>query len=683
MSSPSSSTLTSKLSQNSVQKPSSSSELSLHSPSSSLPSSHADQPDLLHFPILREIISEARRASVSIDLDVEEKENCKIGTRVHPENDDDDTDDVDAGVTETRNSSEGETSSEDSFQEASRQPMTTLCFLPPIPEEGGPIGSVSLPHPFMLIMESQGSSRDSGKKGKRRDSGTSKVTKQDASNSITKKLDEIQENMNAKGVRGFFGRSQSLACSSSSKHASSKGQVGNHTEKNETSITNASFSQNTSTSASSSNHGDDDNNNKRFNRSKSTVTWFDHNKRNRNVSENSNDFLKTRNRRNTLFERRKSVLVTLFGEAESYRRYSEDLRPKEEDSGSESVQEETLRVIFYQVFIPFLIAGFDNVGAGIILDHVQHWTVFKTIPELFILVASFLGLKGNLEMTLAARLATMANMGQLDKKENRWRIFLGNLTLVQGQAIVVAFLAAIIAIFVNYFKEPNFDMDDCLLLLLTGLTTASITGVAMASLMVCATILARKIGINPDNVSALIASIMGDISAIGLLAFSAKFFYEGKEYLIYVGPVVITFYLILLPIMLGYARKNQYTRAVVGTGWFPIITAMVISSVAGFVFDIAVGFFETIAVVQPIINGVGGNLIAVQASRISTYFHLRCPLGQLPTQKQQHQSRKQAITCTDFEHQDQGVEKTYRKTCPTPFVAFLGNREYSVMTIVL
>ena len=46
------------------------------------------------------------------------------------------------------------------------------------------------------------------------------------------------------------------------------------------------------------------------------------------------------------------------------------------------------------------------VGAGIVLDIVQHWEVFETINEIFILVPALLGLKGNLEMTLASRLST-------------------------------------------------------------------------------------------------------------------------------------------------------------------------------------------------------------------------------------------------------------------------------------
>lgn len=36
----------------------------------------------------------------------------------------------------------------------------------------------------------------------------------------------------------------------------------------------------------------------------------------------------------------------------------------------------------------------------------QHWTVFTEVSEVFILVPALLGLKGNLEMTLASRLST-------------------------------------------------------------------------------------------------------------------------------------------------------------------------------------------------------------------------------------------------------------------------------------
>ena len=60
-------------------------------------------------------------------------------------------------------------------------------------------------------------------------------------------------------------------------------------------------------------------------------------------------------------------------------------------------------VTLSQIFFPFLLAGLGMVAAGIVLDIVQHWTVFIQITELFILVPALLGLKGNLEMTLASR----------------------------------------------------------------------------------------------------------------------------------------------------------------------------------------------------------------------------------------------------------------------------------------
>lgn len=65
--------------------------------------------------------------------------------------------------------------------------------------------------------------------------------------------------------------------------------------------------------------------------------------------------------------------------------------------------EESLLATSVQVFIAFLVAGFGNVGAGLILGQVQYWSVFVNISEMFVLVPSLLGLKGNLEMTLAAR----------------------------------------------------------------------------------------------------------------------------------------------------------------------------------------------------------------------------------------------------------------------------------------
>jgi hypothetical protein len=53
-------------------------------------------------------------------------------------------------------------------------------------------------------------------------------------------------------------------------------------------------------------------------------------------------------------------------------------------------------------------------------------------------------------------------------------------------------------------------------------------------------------------------------------------------------------------------------------------------SIGGLILDFTVSIFKGIAVYQPVINGVGGNLVAVQASRISTSLHQDSRLGKLP-----------------------------------------------------
>lgn len=84
----------------------------------------------------------------------------------------------------------------------------------------------------------------------------------------------------------------------------------------------------------------------------------------------------------------------------------EDLSSEGDDVSVETSQrlpKESSGVMALQILVPFLLAGFGTVSAGMVLDIVQHWEVFKNVTEVFILVPALLGLKGNLEMTLASQ----------------------------------------------------------------------------------------------------------------------------------------------------------------------------------------------------------------------------------------------------------------------------------------
>ncbi|XP_074646539.1 solute carrier family 41 member 1-like [Tubulanus polymorphus] len=286
--------------------------------------------------------------------------------------------------------------------------------------------------------------------------------------------------------------------------------------------------------------------------------------------------------------------------------------------------------ISLQVFIPYVIAGFGTVGAGMVLDIVQHWEVFDVISEIFILVPALLGLKGNLEMTLASRLSTQANLGKMDSPKEKWLMIGGNMALIQAQAIVVGFLASMAAMIFGWIPKGKFDIDHGLLLCCSSIVTASIASLILGAIMILVVLGSRQCKINPDNVATPIAASLGDVTTLSLLAAISGVLYHAIGKQVWLSPVIIVFFLALIPVFCVISAKNRYTSEVIYTGWTPVISAMVISSIGGLILDFTVENFHGIAVFQPVINGVGGNLVAVQASRLSTYLHQISKPGILP-----------------------------------------------------
>jgi len=278
-------------------------------------------------------------------------------------------------------------------------------------------------------------------------------------------------------------------------------------------------------------------------------------------------------------------------------------------------------VIVLQVFPTFLVAGLGMVAAGLVLHLVQAWPSFTDVEPMMVMVPALLGLKGNLEMTLASRLSTACNLGKLECRASASSMILGNLVLVQCQGIIVGFLASLVGMSLAWGPRLHFQLEEALLLCASAMLTASVASFILGIIMVGVILLAKHFNWDPDNVATPIAASLGDVTTLGLLAGVANFLHNQMMLGHFTALFIIVGYCVLLPGLLYIAYRNTYTAPVLLHGWSPVLLSMLISSGGGLILHRAVENFTAIAMFAPVMNGAGGNLVAIQASRMTTYLN--------------------------------------------------------------
>jgi len=103
----------------------------------------------------------------------------------------------------------------------------------------------------------------------------------------------------------------------------------------------------------------------------------------------------------------------------------------------------------------------------------QNLPAFIEVPQLLILTTALQGLKGNLDMCLASRLCTQANLGNMKSKREITKMIVGNLALVQIQAIVAAVCLSLFGMGVGTINGNDFHWDRALLLAVSCMSTAT------------------------------------------------------------------------------------------------------------------------------------------------------------------------------------------------------------------
>ncbi|KAK5639598.1 hypothetical protein RI129_012090 [Pyrocoelia pectoralis] len=302
----------------------------------------------------------------------------------------------------------------------------------------------------------------------------------------------------------------------------------------------------------------------------------------------------------------------------------------ESDNCSDS--EEKWYSITLQVFVPFLIAGFGTIGAGLVLGKIEKEEIFQKVDSLYILVPAIIGLKGNLDMCLATRLSTAANVGYMKTKKDIFKMVVGNIGLVQIQAIVAAVTVSIYAVIISsLLMQHSIRWDDIVFVTCCSILTASTSCFILDIVLSGVIVTTFKNGMNPDNFATSCAASIGDVvslTALSLYAQSIHLLLETSPWICY--AIAGTYIFIILPFWVCVVIKNEYTKKILTEGWVPVFLALFISGLGGLLLDNAVGQFPGFVVFQPIINGIGGNLASIHTSRMSTMLQKSSLPGIIP-----------------------------------------------------
>lgn len=257
------------------------------------------------------------------------------------------------------------------------------------------------------------------------------------------------------------------------------------------------------------------------------------------------------------------------------------------------------------------------IFSGWFLDITQYWFVFKQHSELLIMVLVLLNLKGNLEMTLSSRLATAANMGLLDNTEERWRVCTENLVFVQLQSVAFGLMVGFVAFLFSSLSRLEFALSKFLLLVNTGMLTASFAGFIVSAAVCLVVVQSRLKHVDPDNIAAPIAASLGDVTASVALVLSASILCWMRSKLVL--TVVFILLSLQLPVLYHQLKHHSHLHNALFTGTVPVLASILVSSIAGVFFE---RFnLKGLAVSLPVVNGIIGNIACIHASRLTTNLH--------------------------------------------------------------
>ncbi|RLF51575.1 MAG: hypothetical protein DRN11_02550 [Thermoplasmata archaeon] len=269
-----------------------------------------------------------------------------------------------------------------------------------------------------------------------------------------------------------------------------------------------------------------------------------------------------------------------------------------------------------ETLFSLIFCTFGDLITGITMGFFSH--KLNALPALMVLIPPAIGMRGNIFASLGSRLGTYFYTGEIViGKKNK--ILGENIMATFAQTFTMSFYIGIIAwIISQHFGMKNVSITDLALIsLLAGVFSAFLLlfftfAIAFSS---------YKRGWNPDNLTAPLITLAGDITTLPLLFFSMEIVVVvGKE----IKVAMLAFFLLLSIFSLLLSSRKVNAKRIVIESIPVLLICGLLSSFSGSILGMKAEEILSVAAILTIIPAFledGGAIGGILAARFSTYLH--------------------------------------------------------------
>ncbi|KAF7261810.1 hypothetical protein EG68_00726 [Paragonimus skrjabini miyazakii] len=286
----------------------------------------------------------------------------------------------------------------------------------------------------------------------------------------------------------------------------------------------------------------------------------------------------------------------------------------------------------FEILPACVIAGMGMVFAGTYVDWVKSNYAEQFDPRLLAMIPPLIGLKGNLEVTLSSRLATMANI-RTEINIQALSLFLSTMVYILIQGVSAAVVISLICVTLySCLGITEFTDHGFLHLTTVSILTCIIAICALSCLVFGLIICCVYLGIDPDNVAPPMAAALGDLATVTVLLFANQYYLHSPNFLIAVTFASMTIIFSAGPYYLKRDSVSSLCSDFHGMTitWLtfrssvtPLLGAVFMSSLSGQVLAHFAHQLPNLARLQIAINGVGGCFGSIVVSRMITRIHAK------------------------------------------------------------